>query len=268
MLKRLQAYTLITMINIKKLSKSYGDDKVVDNLNLEIKKGTIFGFLGPNGAGKTTTIKMLVGLSRPTSGEIKIENKNIEKSQEIIGFMPEDPYFYDHLTALEFMQYMRSLFNPARHSELVSESRNEKIPKRVRDDNKKRQEDNINSLLALVGLKKAKKQKIGQFSKGMKQRLGLAQAIINDPEYLFLDEPLDGLDPIGRREFKEILLNLKKLGKTIFFNSHILSDVEEICDQIGIIDKGKLIYSGPVKKFRGNKSLEDAFVDRLTNQPT
>ncbi len=227
------------MITIKKLSKSYFDEKIVEDLTLEIKKGSIFGFLGPNGAGKTTTIKMLVGISNPTGGEIKIENKNIEKSKEIVGFMPEDPYFYDHLTAYEFMQYMRSLFT--------------------------KQSENIDTLLALVGLKKAKNQKIRHFSKGMKQRLGLAQAMVNDPDYLFLDEPLDGLDPIGRREFKEILLNLKKLGKTIFFNSHILSDVEEICDQIGIINKGKLVYSGSVKKFRGNKSLEDAFVDKLTS---
>ena len=228
-----------SMIKISKLSKSYYREKIVDDLNLEIKKGTIFGFLGPNGAGKTTTIKMLVGISQPSGGEIEIADKNIQNCHEIIGFMPEDPYFYDHLTALEFMQYMRSLFT--------------------------KQSENIDTLLALVGLKKAKNQKIGQFSKGMKQRLGLAQAIINDPEYLFLDEPLDGLDPIGRREFKEILLNLKKLGKTIFFNSHILSDVEEICDQIGVINKGKLIYSGSVQKFRGKKSLEDAFVDKLTS---
>lgn len=247
---------LKTMIQIKNLSKSYGKEKIVENLNLEIKKGTIFGFLGPNGAGKTTTIKMLVGLSMPSGGEIKIKDKDIEKCREIIGFMPEDPYFYDHLTANEFLQYMGSLFKLDRHPELVSGSQSKRMPKQVRHDK-------INELLALVGLKKAKNQKIEYFSKGMKQRLGLAQAIINDPEYLFLDEPLDGLDPIGRKEFKEILLSQKKLGKTIFFNSHILSDVEEICDQIGIIDNGKLIYSGPVKKFRGNKSLEDAFVDKV-----
>jgi len=225
------------MIKISNLSKSYGKEKIVENLNLEINKGTIFGFLGPNGAGKTTTIKMLVGLSKPTDGEIKIKGKDIEKSREIIGFMPEDPYFYDHLTAIEFLEYMKSLFT--------------------------KQSESLDKILGLVGLGKAKNQPIEYFSKGMKQRLGLAQAIINDPEYLFLDEPLDGLDPIGRREFKEILLNLKKLGKTVFFNSHILSDVEEICDQIGIINKGKLIYCGPVKKFRGNKSLEDAFVDKI-----
>ena len=228
------------MIKVKNLTKIYGRTKIVNDLNLEIKKGSMFGFLGPNGAGKTTAIKILIGLNKPDKGEVTIENKSMDRSRnrENIGFMPEDPYFYDHLTAGEFLDFMKNLFQ-----------------------NKK---ENPDTILALVGLKKDKNKKIEHFSKGMKQRLGLAQAMINDPEYLFLDEPLDGLDPIGRREFKEILLNLKKLGKTVFFNSHILSDVEEICDQIGIIDKGKLIYSGSVKGFRKNKSLEDAFVDKLS----
>jgi ABC-2 type transport system ATP-binding protein len=183
---------------------------------------------------------MLVGLLKPSNGEITIEGKSIEKNKEIIGFMPEDPYFYDHLNAEEFLIFMKDLFKD-NHA-----------------DTKK--------LLKLVGLEKAANQKIQEFSKGMKQRLGLAQAIVNNPYYLFLDEPLDGLDPIGRREFKEIFLKLKKEGKTIFFNSHVLSDVEEICDQIGIIDKGKLIYSGNVKTFCGKKTLEDAFVDRITSK--
>ncbi|MFA4995986.1 MAG: ABC transporter ATP-binding protein [Patescibacteria group bacterium] len=228
------------MIKITNLSKSYGKTKIVDDLNLEIKKGSIFGFLGPNGAGKTTTIKMIVGLSKPQKGIIEIGGKPISKNREIIGFMPEDPYFYDHLTALEFLNFMKNLFT-------ITNGDSEKMLKKV-------------------GLEKAAKEKIENFSKGMKQRLGLAQAIINDPDYIFLDEPLDGLDPIGRREFKEILLDIKKRGKTIFFNSHILSDVEEICDQIGIINKGKLIYSGDVKGFCKNKSLEDAFVDKLISK--
>ena len=225
------------MIKVKNISKSYESVKIIDGLSLEIEKGSIFGFLGPNGAGKTTTIKMLVGLNAPDSGKILIDDKNVQKikNREKIGFMPEDPYFYDHLTALEFLGFMQSLFS-----------------------NTSEKPENI---LATVGLKDVGNKPIINFSKGMKQRLGLAQAIINNPEYLFLDEPLDGLDPIGRREFKQILLALKKEGKTIFFNSHILSDVEEICDQIGIINKGKLIYSGNVKSFRKNQSLEDAFVD-------
>ncbi len=228
------------MINITKLSKTYSKDKIVEDLSLTINKGQIFGFLGPNGAGKTTTMKMLVGLSTPSCGIIEINNSSINKNKELIGYMPEDPYFYDHLTAKEFLTFMQELF--------------------------KNKTKDIQNILKLVGLEKAMHQKIQEFSKGMKQRLGLAQAIINDPQYLFLDEPLDGLDPIGRREFKEIFLNLKKEGKTIFFNSHVLSDVEEICDQIGIINKGKLIYSGDVKTFCGKKSLEDAFVEKLINK--
>ncbi len=228
------------MIKITNLSKSYGKIKIVDDLSLEIKKGSIFGFLGPNGAGKTTTIKMIVGLSKPKEGTIEIDEQPIREKREIIGFMPEDPYFYDHLTALEFLNFMKNLFP-------------------ITDGDSKK-------ILKLVGLEKAANEKVEKFSKGMKQRLGLAQAIINDPDYLFLDEPLDGLDPIGRREFKEILLKLKKRGKTIFFNSHILSDVEEICDQIGIIDKGTLVYSGNVKGFCKNKTLEDAFVDKLISK--
>lgn len=228
------------MIKIKNLSKSYGNSKIVDNLSLEIKKGTIFGFLGPNGAGKTTTIKILVGLNKPDKGKATIEDKDVfcEINRQNIGFMPEDPYFYDHLNAKEFLLFMQKLFIDANV--------------------------NIEEIIETVGLSGVGNKEISHFSKGMKQRLGLAQALVNDPEYIFLDEPLDGLDPIGRREFKQILLNLKKQGKTIFFNSHILSDVEEICDQIGIIHEGKLIYSGKVKDFRKTKSLEDAFVDRIT----
>lgn len=229
------------MLQIKNLTKEYGGTKVVDSLSLDVKSGVMFGFLGPNGAGKTTTMKIIVGLTEGTKGgatidKVSSQSKNVKEN---IGYMPEDPYFYDHLTATEFLNFMSSLFKkPHNH------------------------ETNV-QLLKEVGLGKATSKKIGHFSKGMKQRLGLAQALVNDPEYLFLDEPLDGLDPIGRREFKQILLSLKKKGKTIFFNSHILSDVEEICDQIGVINKGKLIYSGGVKAFCGKQSLEDAFVDKL-----
>ena len=229
------------MIQIKKLCKSYYKQVIVDELSLEIRKGTVFGFLGPNGAGKTTTIKMLVGLNSPDSGTVTV-NKNDPlnaMTREIIGFMPENPYFYDHLSGLELLQFCDELStnkpNKNKYSELLKE----------------------------VGLYDARKNMIKTYSKGMKQRLGLAQAIIHDPDYIFLDEPLDGLDPIGRIEIKKIILNLKKKGKTIFFNSHILADVEEICDQIGIINKGRLIYSGNVKKFCQEKPLESAFVEAI-----
>lgn len=231
------------MIKVKNITKIYGQYKVVNNLSFNIPTGTMFGFLGPNGAGKTTAMKLIIGLNEPDKGKISIDGKNMDQinNRSIIGYMPEDPYFYEHLTAIEFMNFMSSLFI------------NSKKPK------------NNQQILETVGLADTGKKRVGQFSKGMKQRLGLAQALVNDPEYLFLDEPLDGLDPIGRQEFKKILLDLKKRRKTIMFNSHILSDVEEICDQIGIIDHGKLVYSGNVKSFRKNKSLEEAFVEKLTN---
>lgn len=229
------------MIKVNKVSKSYCKEKIIENISLSIKEGNVFGFLGPNGAGKTTSIKMLVGLSKPTCGEILIDGKNPfkPKNRETIGFMPEDPYFYDHLTGLELMQFCGQLFNKYR---------------------KKNNGYHLN-ILKKVGLFDAKNKMIRHYSKGMKQRLGLATAMVNDPQYIFLDEPLDGLDPIGRRKIKKIIRELKKEGKTIFFNSHILADVEEIADQIGIINKGKLIYSGTVKKFCGKKKLEDKFVE-------
>jgi ABC-2 type transport system ATP-binding protein len=225
------------MIEIKNLTKEYEGKKIVDDLTLKIKQGSIYGFLGPNGAGKTTTVKMIVGISKANSGTIKMEEKKLDRA--IIGYMPEDPYFYDQLNANEFLLFVSNLFA-----------------------NRKTLE--ISQVLEMVGLKDVGDKKISDFSKGMKQRLGLAQAIINDPLYLFLDEPLDGLDPIGRLEFKDILLGLKKQGKTIFFNSHILSDVEEICDEIGILHQGRLVYSGPVKKFCGNNNLEKEFVKAIS----
>lgn len=225
------------MIKLTNLTKSYSGTIVVDNLNLEVKSGSVFGFLGPNGAGKTTTIKMIMGLSKISDGTISVNNKKVDHA--LIGYMPEDPYFYDHLSAKEFLSLIKELFG-------------------------KRKTMEIDGALELVGLQNTTQQ-ISEFSKGMKQRLGLAQAIINNPDYLFLDEPLDGLDPIGRLEFKEIILKLKKQGKTIFFNSHILSDVEEICDEIGILNKGKLIYSGPVKDFCQKETLEKRFVTVITS---
>ena len=231
------------MIKIQKVSKTYNKETIVNNISLEIKKGSVFGFLGPNGAGKTTTIKMLVGLSKPTKGKIHIENNDPQKptTREKIGFMPEDPYFYDHLTGLELMSFCGQLFS----------------------DFRGKNNGYYINILKSVGLYDAKRKMIRNYSKGMKQRLGLATAIVNDPDYIFLDEPLDGLDPIGRRQIKKIILNLKRQKKTIFFNSHILSDVEEICDQIGVIDQGKLVYAGSVKKFCGKKTLEDKFVEVL-----
>lgn len=236
---------IMEALKIHNLSKFYhlrGEDvQVVDKLSLEIKKGEVFGFLGPNGAGKTTTIKMIVGLAFPTEGKIEILGRpNTDlKTKEKIGFMSEHPYFYNYLTGFETLEFFGKLFP---------------IEPEVRIKRAK-------ELLEKVGLADAADKPVRKYSKGMNQRLGLASALINDPEMIFLDEPLDGLDPLGRRQIKEIVLNLKKEGKTIFFNSHILADVEEICDEIGIIDHGKLIEFGDPKKLAKNdKSLEEFFV--------
>lgn len=231
------------MLEVKNISKTYdGTNNVVDGLSLVIPSGSVFGFLGPNGAGKTTTIKMLVGINKPDKGEIKVGGKNpsLASTRENIGFMPEEPHFYHQLTGLEFLEFSGRLFNKS------PKSRSE-----------------LEIILKKTGIHEAMNKKINTYSKGMKQRLGFAQAIVNDPEYIFLDEPLEGLDPIGRRELKSIVAAIKRDGKTIFFNSHILADVELLCDKIGIIHRGQLIYSGPVDEFKKDKSLEDQFVETI-----
>lgn len=233
---------MIEMIN---LTKIYGDNKVVDDLSLTISDGTVFGFLGPNGAGKTTTIKITVGLNKPSSGSVMIGGQSplSAPTRENIGFMPEEPRFYNELTGLELLHFASRLFKKSFHLT----------------------DTELEIILRDVGIYDARNEKVKNYSKGMKQRLGFAQAIVNEPDYIFLDEPLEGLDPIGRQEMKAMLEELKKKGKTIFFNSHILADVEAICDQIGIIHKGKLVYSGAVKEFTKEKSLEERFVETIRN---
>ena len=233
-------------IIISNLSKTYGTGKkkvhVVKNISLTVEKGTVFGFIGPNGAGKTSTIKMLVGLSRPTSGTITIQggSPDEQRVKQVLGFMPESPLFYQYLTGYEFLDFIATLFT---------------IEKK---------ETKIQYVLAEVNLLHAKDKRIRTYSKGMLQRLGLAQAIINDPEILFLDEPLDGLDPLGRAEVKKIILELKKQGKTIFINTHILGDVAEICDKVGVIDGGEILaVDSPSRLSHGYRDLEDAFVQMI-----
>ncbi len=203
------------------------------NCSLTVYQGETFGLLGPNGAGKTTLLKTLLGIVRPTSGRGWLLGKPLgdRSVKQHIGYLPENAYFYDYLTGWEFLQLAAGLFQ---------------IPNSI-------QRQRIPQLLELVGLAKsaAKQKQLRQYSKGMLQRIGMAQALINDPDVVFLDEPMSGLDPMGRYQIREIILSLKVQGKTIFFNSHILSDVEKICDRIAILAEGELICMGSLDELLG-----------------
>ncbi|MFN3926217.1 MAG: ABC transporter ATP-binding protein [Pseudanabaenaceae cyanobacterium] len=201
--------------------------------SLTVPQGETFGLLGPNGAGKTTLLKILLGIIQPTTGTGKILGLPLgdHATKQKIGYLPENAYYYDYLTGWELLDLMGSLFG---------------IPHSQR-------RQRIAELLDLVGLAQsvARKKQLRQYSKGMVQRIGLAQALINEPEVIFLDEPMSGLDPVGRYQVREIILMLKKQGKTVFFNSHILSDAELICDRIGILNKGELIACGKLTELLG-----------------
>ncbi len=198
--------------------------RALDHLTLQVEKGEVFGFLGPNGAGKTTTLKILMDLIRPTTGSARVLGEPVSSVslRHRIGFLPENPYFYDYLTAAELLRYVGRLFG------LRPPRLNEKV----------------RSLLESVGLGAARDLQLRKFSKGMIQRIGLAQAVINDPEVVFLDEPMSGLDPLGRREVRQAILGLKERGVTVFFSSHILPDVEALCDRVAILNKGRLQQVG------------------------
>ncbi|MBD2505047.1 ABC transporter ATP-binding protein [Anabaena azotica] len=202
--------------------------------SLTVYQGETFGLLGPNGAGKTTLLKLLLGIIRPTSGKGLLLDKPLGDRQvkQRIGYLPENPYLYEYLTGWEFLELAAGLFQ---------------IPHSV-------QRQRIPELLDLVGLSvaDARKKQMRRYSKGMLQRVGMAQALINDPELIFLDEPMSGLDPLGRYRMREIILSLKAAGKTIFFNSHILSEVEQICDRIAILAQGELICSGSLDELLGS----------------
>lgn len=217
-------------IEINGLSKTFRsgflqkEKQVLSNLNLSVECGSIFGFLGPNGAGKTTTLKLLTGLIHPTAGTAFILGKSIRDiaSREKMGFLPERPYFYEYLTGLEFLHFCGALFGLSRSA----------------------RDKKIDALLELVGLKGSECIQMRQYSKGMLQRIGLAQALFNDPELVIMDEPMSGLDPVGRKEVRDIILHLKDEGKTVFFSTHILSDAELICDQVAILIQGELRNQG------------------------
>ncbi len=192
----------------------------LDHLDLEVNEGEAFGFLGPNGAGKTTTLKLLMGLIFPSSGSAQVRGRSIADAgmHREIGYMPEQPYFYDYLTARELLDYFARFFGYS------PSGRRERIEK----------------FLELVGLAGSADVQLRKFSKGMLQRVGIAQAILHDPQVIFLDEPMSGLDPVGRREVRDIILELKKQGRTIFFSTHILSDAEMLCDRVAVLVRGKL----------------------------
>lgn len=210
--------------------------RALDGLSLQVESGEVFGLLGPNGAGKTTTFKVLMGLLRPTGGRAQILGADVQnvKVRQRIGYLPEQPYFYDYLTAREFLMYCGALCD---------------LPKAESSQR-------TNELLQLVGLTDSADKQLRKFSKGMLQRVGLAQALIHDPEVLFLDEPMSGLDPLGRREVRDLIVRLRAQGKTIFFSSHILTDVEAMCDHVAILNKGRLVESGKLSEILKTRSNE------------
>src|SRR6188474_1862863 len=232
----------MSVVEINNLTKDYEVGffrkrkvRALDGLTLSVEGGQILGFLGANGAGKTTTLKLLMRLIFPTAGSARIlgqDFQNVSVHQRI-GYLPENPYFYDYLTAREFLDYCGQLFgsNPAAR--------------------KQRSTD----LLNRVGLEqKSWNVQMRKFSKGMLQRVGLAQALVNDPEIVFLDEPMSGLDPVGRREVRDLIAALRTEGKTVFMCSHILSDIEVLCDNVAILKQGRLAHAGSLDELRVQES--------------
>jgi len=218
---------MASAIEIENLTKDYPfgflhlkKKTSLEGLTMSVEDGEVFGFLGPNGAGKTTTIKLLVGLIFPTAGTARILGKSINdiSMHRDIGYLPEQPYFYDYLTAAELLDYF------ARFHDFTDADRRERVRR----------------MLKKVGLETAGKIQLRKYSKGMLQRVGLAQAILHDPKVVILDEPMSGLDPVGRREVRDIILELKSAGTTVMFSTHILPDAEMLCDRVGVIVGGKL----------------------------
>ena len=207
--------------------------RVLHHLDLTVETGETFGYLGPNGAGKTTTLKILLGLVRPTAGRAWLLEKEVSdaSARAAVGFLPENPSFYDYLTGEEFLAYAARLARLSRGQARVQ----------------------IRDLLQIVGLEAAGKLQLRKYSKGMLQRVGLAQALLGDPRLVILDEPMSGLDPIGRKEVRDIILRLRAEGRTVFFSSHIIPDVEMICDRVGILLGGRLTRVGRLDELLGTE---------------
>ena len=236
-----------TVIEIDGLTKDYEVGflrkrrvRALDRLTLSVNRGEIFGFLGANGAGKTTTLKLLMRLIYPTAGGASVLGRDIGDTamHASIGYLPEHPYFYDYLTAREFLEYCAQLFGYA----------------------KRERRERAARLLARVRLEeKSWDKQLRKFSKGMLQRVGLAQALVNDPEVVFLDEPMSGLDPVGRREVRDLIAELRASGATVFFCSHILSDIEVLCDRAAVLRRGRLAHLGRLEELRrlgGDRAME------------
>src|SRR5436309_5340985 len=232
----------MTAIEIDNLTKDYETGfwrkrkmRALDGLSLTVESGQIFGFLGANGAGKTTTLKLLMRLIYPTSGSARIYGRDIGdvSMHARIGYLPENPYFYDYLTAREFLSYCAELFGLDRAER---ELRTEELLTRVNLE------------------KKSWDRQLRKFSKGMLQRVGLAQALVNDPESVFLDQPMSGLDPVGRREVRDLIASLRTEGKTVFMCSHILSDIEVLCDSVAIVNNGRVAHAGSLEELRARET--------------
>ncbi len=238
------------VIQIRNLSKVYRDFwgrkkvEAVKSLSLDVKKGEIFGLLGPNGSGKTTTMKMLLGLLFPSSGDIKVLGKpahDVEKNERI-GYLPEESYLYRFLNAEETLDFYGRLF------------------KMTPEQRRKRRDE----LIEMVGIKHARKRQLKEYSKGMTRRIGLAQALINDPELVLLDEPTSGLDPLGTRDMKDLIIRLRDEGKTVVMCSHLLADVQDVCDRIAILYNGELKVLGDVSELLKEQDETELLTSKLS----
>ena len=227
----------MSILQIQGLYKKFGQNNIINGLDLEVKENTIFGFIGENGAGKTTTMKMILGFLKQDSGVIKVCGEEVKfgetKTNKFIGYLPDVPKYYGYMTPLEYLKLCGEITNMKK------------------GDIKKKSEE----LLELVGLSDYKKRKISKFSRGMKQRLGIAQALLNEPKLLICDEPTSALDPIGRKEILDILLKVKE-RTTVIFSTHILSDVERICDEIAILRDGKITLNGTLSQIKAEHMVD------------
>jgi len=234
---------LTPAIEVEDLRKVYGDKAAVDGLTLKVERGSFFGFLGPNGAGKTTTIRMLMGLAPPTSGSIRMLGRAVPGEaldiKRRVGLVPDDTLLFDQLTGAEFIEFVGRMYG---------------LP---RDDTRSRAAE----LLQLFELDTAGRKLIGDYSKGMRKRVAMAAALIHRPELFLLDEPFEGVDAMGARLMKDILLEQVRRGATIFLTSHVLEVVERLCDRVAIIHQGRLVVDGPMHELRtGSETLEDIFI--------